>query len=441
VARPDRDALALLIVRLDSSRPTESSFCWHPWDESVGAHPHGLSEDALYNPMTVAPFKRYPGDDDWPYFNAHVGQLLFPPGNKRGARWVCCPDDLHLDLRKGSGPPRRARVELLERLTSPLEPGCTFGLVHLSLQPAEDPEAPDSLWWGWAIRSTLRRSKDGSSPAVLRHGRDVVELDDKRPVRALVTELFGDPHRYLEQSLYTVLMAQFSPIDDHPADEGAWRRALAKRRGTAKASAWDEDDQAKEEVQTIRLAGATGLILGNCTAFTMTENVNGGYARNLRSYWAESIVFGLLQQECLEDFQGRLAEVGDPLKPEIEDLHRDWLSFRNLIWWSQLSTSTDVPQEIVSRLRNELGTERLFNELEEDLATYSAQQHRVVEDKQAAALANLQVYGSGIVVLSTLATIFGLFESSSLARMFQVLFAAIVAIAVLLYVRQQLDHS
>ncbi len=441
MARPDCDALALLIVRLDSDQPADSDLCWHPWDQAAWAQPHGLSEEVLQSPTQATPFKRYPSEhDDWPYFNAHVRQLLFPPRNEHGARWVCCPDDLFLDLRKRGGSSRTARVDLLERLTTPLQPGCTFGLIHLSLQPTEDPEAPDSLWWGWAIRSTLRRANEPSR-VVLRHRGERTELKQDRSVRALVEELFGDPHRYLEQSLYTVLMARCPEDFSDPEDEEEWRRALAKRRGAAKLKAWGHRDSEKEDRQTVRLAGATGLILGNCTAFTLTDPVNGVYARNLRSFWAESILYGLLQQECLEDFQGRLAEVGDPLKPEIEDLHRDWLSFRNLIWWSQLSSSTDVPQEIVFRLRNELGTERLFTDLEGDLATYSAQQHRVVEDEQAASLANLQVYGSGIVVLSTLATMIGLVEARG--ELLVVLLACAVGFSIMVsaFVRAQLQRS
>lgn len=429
------DALALLVVRLESGLPGDGNLSWHAWDGAVGAKPHGLSETAPLNPTAVAPFKRFPGDDDWPYFNAHVNQLLFPPGNEHGARWLCCPDNLSLDLYRRNGQSRRARVDLLERVTTPLEPGCTFGLIHLSLEPSQKPDAPDSLWWAWAIRTNLRRGKEPFRMAL-----GDKDLAPTRPIRALVEELFGDPHRYLEQSLYTVLMAEHPPPGGAPSQEQAWRRALAKRRGTAKVRAWSQQYQDKEDRQTVHYAGATGLILGKCTAFTVSEPIDGTYARNLRSYWSESIVFGLLQQACLEDFQHRLAEVGDPLKPEIEDLHADWLSFRNSIWWSQLSTSTEVPQELVSRLREELGTERLFDDLEGDLATYSAQQHRRAEDTQAEALANLQVYGSGLVVLTTLATIIGLFSASGQTRAFLVAAAVVGSVAVSLFVRSQLSR-
>jgi hypothetical protein len=430
------DALAVLIVRLESAHPGEGDLCWHPWDQAVGAEPDGLSEAALTSPTSVPPFKRFPGEDEWPYFSAHVSQLLFPVGNKRGARLLCCPDELYLDHYRRDGNSRRARIDLLERVTTPLKPGCTFGLIHLSLEPAADSEAsPDALWWGWALRTGLRRGKEP-----LRMTLGGKDLDPSRPVRALVEEMFGDPHRHLEQSLYTVLMAEYPPPGGRTVDEQTWRRALAKRRGSAKVRAWSKQYQEKEDRQTVHYAGATGLVLGNCTAFTVDGPIDGAYARNLRSYWSESLVFGLLQQECLEDFQHRLAEVGDPLKPEIEDLHRDWLSFRNSVWWSQLSTSTEVPQELLSRLRDELGTERLFDDLEGDLATYSAQQHRRAEDAQAEALANLQVYGSGLVVLTTLATIIGLFSASGEARAFLVLIALAVSVAVSLFVRSQLSR-
>jgi hypothetical protein len=318
-------------------------------------------------------------------------------------------------------------------VTTPLEPGCTFGLIHLSLEPTTNTTAPDTLWWGWAIRTTLRREAEPKRIVLGDNG-----LEPTRPLRALVEELFGDPHRHLEQSLYAVLMAAYPSAPPPSPDEQAWRRALAKRRGSAKAKAWSRQYQDKEDRQTVHYAGATGLVLGNCTAFTVSGPIDGTYARNLRSYWSESILCGLLQQECLEDFQRRLAKVGDPLKPEIEDLHRDWLSFRNSIWWSQLATSTEVPQELVSRLREELGTERLFADLEGDLATYSAQQHRRAEDTQAAALANLQVYGSGLVVLTTLATIIGLFPAPGALRTCLVAVAVITSIAVSIFVHAQL---
>ena len=46
------------------------------------------------------------------------------------------------------------------------------------------------------------------------------------------------------------------------------------------------------------------------------------------------------------------------------------------------------------------------------MATYSALQHRELEDRQGRALRNLQIYGSGAAVLSTLATAGALFDFS-----------------------------
>jgi hypothetical protein len=440
VAGLDCDALALLVVRLESDRPAGGDLCWHRWDQSLGAEPHGLDLDAARSAHRTEPFKHIP-EPGATYFSAHVERLLFPPENAEGARLLCCPDDLFLDLGIGDGSPRQARVELLERITTPVQPGATFGLIHLTLLPTDDPEAPDSLWWASAIRSKFRRRDNPTRFALRREGNEEV-IDGGRPIRALAERLFHDPHQDLERSMYAVLMAR-CPDDcrDDPAAQKRWRRALAKRYLDTQGRIDNNRDQEKEEQQTVCLAAATGLVLGSCTAFTLADPISGSYARNFRSYWSESIVFGLLQQDVLEDFQQRLAAIGDPLKPDIEGLHRDWLSFRNVMWWSQLSTGSDVPQELVSRLRNELGTERLFIDLEGDLATYSAQHHRVAEDKQTAALANLQIYGSAIVVLSTLATLIGLLGAHGYVLAFLIAAAVAMSIAVLLYVRDQVYRS
>jgi hypothetical protein len=407
VQRLDCDALALLVVRLGSDPPAENGLSWHAWDKTPGAALHSLPEDPKRG--SIQPFKRLPREDAWPYFSAHVERLLFPPGNKRGERWLCCPDELHLDIaRNARGASRRARIDLLERLTTPLEPGCTFGLIHLSLLPAEEPDDPDTLWWGRAIASTF--SRKGVSDFVLQHRDKSTRLDRQRPARSLAKALFGNPGHHLERNLYTALM-----VSGH--DDPTERLALASHRATTKSLTADNRDEEREKRQTVRIADPTGLLLGRCAAFTLTDPIDEGHARNFRSYWTESIVFGLLQQDCLEEFQRRLAGIDDDLLgPGIKKLREDWLKFRNALWWSQLANSSEIPQKLVSRLRNELGTERLFTDLEGDLATYSEYRHQAVEDQQAAALANLQIFGFPIVALGTLAAIFSLFEASAETR-------------------------
>ncbi|HWM54722.1 MAG TPA: hypothetical protein VNO20_04970 [Solirubrobacterales bacterium] len=417
----ERDALALLVVRLKSDQPS-GKLNWHAWDEAPGNGTHCLPEDEGRG--SIQPFKRMPQENAWSYFNAHVERLLFPPGNERGARWLCCPDDLHLDIAKRPGEPgRRARVDLLECLTTPLDPGCTFGLIHLSLLPAAESGAPDTLWWGRAIASTFGRM--GISEFVLQRPDQIIRLDQKRPARSLTKELFGDPGDDLERSLYTALMV---PECDDPVQ----RLALASHRATTNHLPTSSRDLEREERQTVRIADPTCLLLGRCAAFTLTEPLTVTYARNFRSYWTESIVFALLQQESLDGFQRRLADMDILRDSGVEVLRDDWLEFRNVLWWSQLSSSV-IPQQLVSKLRNELGTERLFTDLEGDLITYS-------EHRQQVALTNLQIYGFPLVTLGTLATILALFEAPEKTRGLLIAILSLIAVSILLYLQVRRDR-
>lgn len=363
----------MLVVRLDSSEPPEGDFHWHRWDEAIGAGAHGLPPDIERKSTSRAPFKRTPREGGWGYFNSHVERVLFPPPGKTGTRQLCCPDGAFLEFAAMPGEPRRrAQIDLLERVTSPIDAGSTLGLVHLSLSAEDDADASSTLRWARAITSLFRQHYERFELDLIR-GNEQFDLAVRQPVRELVEKLFGDPHPELEQSVYSIFMAQCPA--EHRDDferERNWRRALARRRIEAGPPRVGESDESEREAQqTVHLAGATGLLLGRSAVFTLCTPIDGEYARNLRSYWAESIVLGLMQQNGLEGFQRRLAEIGDPLSPAVQPLRRDWLRFRNLLWWSQLSGSREIPQELLVRLRNELGTERFFTDLEGDLATYS----------------------------------------------------------------------
>jgi hypothetical protein len=432
VAGLECDALALIVVRLKSAESTDGRLSWHPWHEAVGAEPHGLSPLASTNARGREPFKRYPGGGS-PYFGPHVERALFP---SNGSRQICCPGGLFLDISHANRPTRIARIELLERLATPLDSGGTLGLIHLSLCPSEEEESgPDeTLSWASAIRTAYLKP---SNPLGfhLRHGDEEIELE-RRPLRRLVEELFGDPHPDLDRHFYTALMADYPPEEEYedPELQRAWRHALAIRSYELSDEREDDYELEKEAEQTIRIAGATALVLRNCAVFTSSKPIDGEAAKNFRSHWAESLVFGLLQQSCIEEFPARLAEMGaHPHKADekkLGELHDSWLSFRNLLWWSQPSATADPPRELLALLRRAQGTGLLFRDLEEDMVTYSDLHHREVEDRQAAALTNLQVYGSGIVVLSTLATVYALLNAHGAVVAILIATALTVAVAV-----------
>ena len=430
---PQYEALALLIVRLENDRPRSGGLCWHRWNESPGAKPHGLPEDVRRSSTRERPFKNLPEAGAWHYFDKHVEQLLFPPRDSRGSRWVCCPNDLWLDLREvAGGPARRTRIDLLERVTTPLDPRQTFGLIHLSLLPTAENGAPDTLKWGEAVSATFNHGRQKFELTLI-DGDRTTKVSSGRPVRTLAEELFGDPDSSLERDFYSVYMAQYpAALRDDPAGQREWRRALSQHRGEMQTQNQNGSDREREERQTLQMrGGATALMLGRGAAFSLRTPIGSSYARSFRSYWAESIFLGLMQQYALEEFQQRLADFGDRLSPEIGHLRQDWLKFRNVLWWSQLSRSAEIPQELMSRLRSELGTERLFTDLEGDLAVYSEHQHQE-------GLANLQIYGSAIVAFGPLATIIGLIGASGCLLALLLAGSVVFALCVMVVVRVQL---
>jgi hypothetical protein len=440
------DALAMLVVPLASPwpQPEPDYLCWHRWEEAYG-QVCGLDSDQR-SAHKESPFKRYPGSE-WSYFNPHVERLLFPRHGDRGERWICCPDELWLCASwRRNDPQLWARIDLLERLTVPDRPDSAFGLLHLSLEPGEE-EAPADrlLWWAWAIRSRFRPSPYEAPHFELRHRDAGTELTGKRPLRDLVERTLGAPHPDLERRLFTAIMATCPRECADLEAQSRWRRAMARRRPRFITETEDgsPSSRGKDEEQTAQLGRVSALVMGDGAFLTQADPLTRDDARNFRSYWSESLLTGVIQHESLEHFQGRLASIGSPVKPDIEPLYRAWLEFRNLIWWSQLSNSTSMPQELLFRLRAERGTERLFTDLEGDLATYSAQRRAIVEEQQARALGNLQVGGAGIVILSPLLAIVGLSgaHGRALAAAIAASLLIAAAVAALVYWRLILRHK
>jgi hypothetical protein len=441
VAGLECDALALIVVRLSSAEPPSGALAWHACGDAAGASPHGLSAEASTNPRFHAPFRSYENGDSV-YFSPHVTRVLCP---QDGSRRVCCPDDLQLEIAHNGGPARTARIELVERITSPLDLGGNFGLIHLSLRPSEEEEAPDTLSWASALRTTYLKPTNKLRLHLVDQG-EKTELED-RPLRRLAEELFGDPHLDLERHFYTALMASYPAGAQFlkPALKQEWRHALAIRSYELSEKRKNPYELKKEADQTIRIADADVLVLRNCTVLATLEPIGGMAANYFRAYWAESLVFGLLQQAYMERFQARLAELGAlPHRGgnhKLESLHDSWLAFRNTLWWSQPSSSADPPRELLTLLRRAQGTDLLFRDLEEDMATYSDLHHREIEDRQARALNNLQVYGSGAAVLSTLATAGALFDFTQRGAATFVVLAATASIVVALLVYLALRHD
>jgi multisubunit Na+/H+ antiporter MnhG subunit len=280
-------------------------------------------------------------------------------------------------------------------------------------------------------------------------GSNEQALDGSRPCRALVSQLYGDPHEELERRLYTAVFAKEptkSPVAQITQEMylAGWQRALARgSRSTEDSVLIEQRDPQKAAAQRASLGRVGVVVLGRGAAFTVPGDIlDGAYARNFRSYWSESLVFALLQHDRLEYLAGELAELGfDPSAESLDRLYDEWLAFRNVFWWSQLSTATDVPQKLVALLRAEYGTERLFSDLEADFATYTARRRWRMEDDQARALANLQTYGAAVAVIGSLATIAALLHPSGALLAASVFIVLATGVGAAFFVRSRLPSQ
>jgi hypothetical protein len=128
--------------------------------------------------------------------------------------------------------------------------------------------------------------------------------------------------------------------------------------------------------------------------------------RNVRSYWAETVLFALIQHAYIETYAIELSGLGGkPLGPAIDDLFERWLAFRNILWWQHPSFTTPVPRRILRRAQSELKTEPLYDDLATGFATYvDARRHRA-ENAESRALRALQIYGAAFAVVSTFAAV------------------------------------
>jgi hypothetical protein len=337
---------------------------------------------------------------------------------------------------------RRAKIELLERLSIPLAPSRSIGLIHLSLDadPSQDPTG--TLKWASDLRKTFPRV--GKPRFVLNGELGERILDSRRPYKALVTELFGDPDDEVERHLYTIFFAKEPVIPSETGDSdqylAGWRRALASRFSSTENGIQAEQRNPQNAAQHASLGAVEVVVRDRSAAFTAPDRIlDRSYARSFRSYWSESLVFALLQHDRLEHLAGRLAELGfDPSADALDYLYDEWIAFRNMFWWSQLSTTTDIPQTLVKLLRAEDGTERLFSDLESDFATYTTRRRWRLEDDQTRALANLQIYGAAVAVIGSLATIATLLHPTHTILAVVVCVIVIAGIAAGLFVRTRL---
>lgn len=382
---------------------------------------------------------------DAPYFNPHIQSLLVPPvdGDDPAARrWVCAPANLHLELtlQGADRAPARARVDLLERLTLPLESDRSVGLVHLSLSADAIDDERDLLRWNRALRGY----RPWQSPTTYALTGDIATaIDGNLPVRGLVEALFGDPADDLDRRLF-VVAATADPAPaatgDEPGRAAAWRRGLA----TCVSGRWATEDHCRAGIAAnVSLGGGQGIVIeATRAAFSRPGGLDAPAVRNLRSYWIDCLLVGLLQHDRLEDLQAELAQLGRaPADDDLAELHRRWLAFRNVVWWSQLSRTSAVPQRLLEALRAQLGTDEMFRELNGDFGAYVEHDRQTRAEEQALALSRLQYVGAGIATTGTIATVVPLLGGHGRVNAGLAVVAVVAGLIASWLVRRRLDST
>lgn len=362
---------------------------WHRWDTPSPL----LTVGSDVSPVQ----KRYPGGRV--YFAPQVERVLFPPtrvaGEDRG-RWVSQPLADSLDLEQEGVGSVILAIDLLEVVRVALKPGVAFGIVHFS---GVNTDSLDQMLLAAKFLGTRYRWEEERPSFTLRRGGVRTPLSGNEPLRSLAVELFGDAHPELIHRMHIVVAARL-PDEVGEADGAIFRRAVGRGRPMAEAEEALVEKPDRDAARTEQVGAATVTFFGLSTSVTHRHEPQR-WLYNVRSYWSEAALFALIQQTYLEIYAERLGRLGDePLAQQIDELFVEWLAFRNVLWWRELSYTTDVPGRIVDRVHHELNTMSLFHELERSFATYVEARRHQSANAERRALRGLQVYGAGFAVVS-----------------------------------------
>jgi hypothetical protein len=263
------------------------------------------------------------------------------------------------------------------------------------------------------LGTRYRREEEFPSFTLMRGGKRAV-LSGKEPLRSLAVELFGGAHLELIHRMHVIVAARL-PDEIVEADEAIFRRAVGRGHTMVEAREALVEKPDRDVARTRQIGAATLTFFGRSISATHREKPLP-WLYNVRSYWSEAALFALIQQTYLETYAEQLGRLGgEPLAQPVDELFIEWLAFRNVLWWRELSYTTDVPGRIVERVHQELNTMALFHELERAFATYVEARRHQSEDSERAALRGLQVYGAGFAVLSAAAAVLQVLGESYLA--------------------------
>lgn len=155
---------------------------------------------------------------------------------------------------------------------------------------------------------------------------------------------------------------------------------------------------------------ADGLTSINNDAFW---SLNASTLRNLRSYWLQGTIVGILQHQLIKRFANELGLAGSDISTDkMGDLYGRWLTFGNLVWWSELTYARPPTDRLLRTYRKAVNLQGTYSDLSTDFDTYSSFSERNFEKAERKhdrdtrdTLSRLQVLGTAVVIIGVGAAI------------------------------------
>ena len=382
----------------DGYEPPRRANQWTHWRHAASIVPQAEHGDPHDDP----PFKRYPGRRQ--YFSTPAQETLFPAKDLSGrsGRWLRRPADCSVAFDLDGDREVKLGVDLLEIVRVRLAPQISFGVVHLSVD--SELSAERMLATSRALATRYRPADEETPGLTFLDGSEHTDLAGSEPLGELTAALFGDAHEFVATRAYIFAAAQV-PADVGDEQLAAWRRALGQGHKRSEAERAHERDPERDWRRTEQFGPTEATFFGRSAALTFRDQPSVSL-RNVRSYWSETVLLGLLQHAYVEHYAVRLSQLGGvPLSSEVEQLYGDWLVFRNVLWWQHPSLTTNVANTLLRHTHSGLDTPALYGELESSFSTYVEARRNRAQELESQALRALQVYGAAFAVVGSAAAI------------------------------------
>jgi hypothetical protein len=391
-------AFTLLLRLPDGFAPPQNAPEWTHWRRAASVVPQAEYGD----PHDEPPYKRYPGTRA--YFSAPAQETLFPAHDqsRRSGRWVRRPAGWSVTLAPEGEWGIELGVDLLEIVRARLAPQVSFGIAHVSV---DDGLTLAQMLAASTALATRYRPADKDTPTIaVVKGSQPTECTGSEPLRAMTVALFGAGHEFVALRAYIFAAAQV-PAEIEDDALAAWRRALGQGHERARAERAYARNPERDRQRTERFGDAEATFFGRSAALTFRDDPSASL-RNIRSYWAETVLFGLLQHATSSTTPCSSPSLGAcRLAPRSSSFTASGSPFATCSGGKHPAFTTDVPNTILRHTHRGLETRALYAELESSFSTYVEARRYSEQEVESQALRALQVYGAAFAVVGSAAAI------------------------------------